>query len=43
MSEDPEVAPIVDAFFPKWDAVIVAGSKKKGEIWTELEELRVEP
>jgi hypothetical protein len=42
MHEDPEVAPIVDRWFPKWDAVIVLGSKKKGEIWTELRELRVE-
>jgi hypothetical protein len=41
MHEDPEVAPIVDGWFPKWDAVIVPGSKKKGEIWTEVEELRV--
>jgi hypothetical protein len=42
MHEDPEVAPIVDAWFPKWDAVIVPGSKKKGEIWTKLETLGVE-
>jgi hypothetical protein len=42
MREDPEVAPIVDAWFPKWDAVIVPGSKKKGEVWTEVEKLRVE-
>ena len=42
MREDPEVAPIVDAWFPKWDAVIVRGSKEKGEVWTEVEKLRVE-
>ena len=27
--------------FPEWDALIVPGSKKKGEVWTELEKLRV--
>jgi hypothetical protein len=42
MHEDPEVAPIVDAWFPKWDAVIVPGSKKNGEVWTEVENLGVE-
>ncbi|MGA8904313.1 MAG: hypothetical protein WB661_04815 [Candidatus Bathyarchaeia archaeon] len=40
MREDPEVAKLADEFFPKWDALIVPGSKKKGEIWTEV--LRVE-
>jgi hypothetical protein len=42
MHEDPEVAPLVEGWFPKWDAVIVPGSKKKGEVWTEVEKLRVE-
>jgi hypothetical protein len=41
MHEDPEVSPIVGGWIPKWDAVIVPGSKK-GEVWTEVEELRVE-
>jgi hypothetical protein len=38
--EDPEVVPMVDAFFPKWDALIVPGSRK-GEVWTEVEGLTV--
>jgi hypothetical protein len=41
MREDPEWAPIVDAFFPKWNAVIVPGSRKKGEVWTEVEGLTI--
>jgi hypothetical protein len=40
--EDPELIKLMDEWFPKWDAVIVPRSKKKGEVWTELEELRVE-
>ena len=40
--EDPELIKMADVFFPKWDAVIVPGSKKKGEVWTEVERLRVE-
>jgi len=42
MHEDPEVTRLADEWFPKWDAVMVPESKKKGEIWSELEELRVE-
>ena len=42
MREDPEVASVADGWFPKWDALIVPGSKKKGEVWTEVEKLRVE-
>jgi hypothetical protein len=42
MREDPEVVKLADQWYPKWDAVIVPGSKKKGEIWTELETLKVE-
>jgi hypothetical protein len=41
-NEDPELIKMSDEFFPKWDAVIVPGSKKKGEVWTEVEKLRVE-
>jgi hypothetical protein len=33
---------LMDEWFPKWDALIVPGSKKKGEVWTELENLKVE-
>jgi hypothetical protein len=40
MREDPEVAKLADEFFPKWDALIVPGSRKKGEVWAEV--LRVE-
>ena len=40
--EDPELVKAMDEWFPKWDAVIVPGSKKKGEVWTEVEKLRVE-
>jgi len=40
--EDPELMKLMDEWFPKWDAVIVPGSKKKGEVWTEVEKLRVE-
>ena len=32
---------VADEWFPKWDALIVPGSKKKGEVWTEVEKLRV--
>jgi hypothetical protein len=42
MHEDPEVAKLADEWYPKWDAVIVPGSRKKGEVWTEVEKLRVE-
>jgi hypothetical protein len=41
--EDPELAKVInDECFPRWDPLIVPGSKRKGEAWTELEELRVE-
>jgi hypothetical protein len=40
--EDPELVKLMDDFFPKWNALIVPGSKKKGEVWTEVEKLRVE-
>jgi hypothetical protein len=43
VGEDSELIKMVDEFFPKWDALIVPGSKKKGEVWTEVEKLRVEP
>jgi hypothetical protein len=39
--EDPELVKLMNAWFPKWDALIVPGSKKKGEVWTEVEKLRV--
>jgi hypothetical protein len=40
--EDPEIVKLMDDFFPKWNALIISGSKKKGELWTEAEKLRVE-
>jgi hypothetical protein len=41
--EGTELAKVIkDKTFPKWDAVIVPGSRKKGEVWTEVEKLRVE-
>jgi len=39
--EDPELTELMDEWFPKWDALVVPGSKK-GEIWTEVDKLRVE-
>ena len=39
--EDPELLRLMDEWFPKWDALIIPGSRK-GEIWTEAEKLRVE-
>lgn len=39
--EDPELIKLMDAWFPKWDALVVPGSKK-GEVWNEVEKLRVE-
>ena len=41
MHEDPEVVKLADEWFPKWDTLIVPKSRK-GEVWTELEKLRVE-
>jgi hypothetical protein len=28
--------------FPRWNPLLVPGSKRKGEFWTEVEKLRVE-
>jgi len=39
--EDRELVKLTDEWFPKWDALIVPGSRK-GEVWTEVEKLRVE-
>jgi len=39
--EDPELIRLMDEWFPKWDALIVPWSRK-GEVWTEVEKLRVE-
>jgi len=40
--EDPELLKLADKLFPEWDALVIPGSKK-GEVWTEVERLRVEP
>jgi hypothetical protein len=40
--EDPELIELMESWFPKWDALIIPGSKK-GEVWTEVDSLRVEP
>jgi hypothetical protein len=39
--EDPELMKLMDEWFPKWDTLIVSGSRK-GEAWTEVEKLIVE-
>jgi hypothetical protein len=39
--EDPELKKLMDEFFPRWDALIVPGSRKM-EVWTEVEKLTVE-
>jgi hypothetical protein len=39
--EDPELLKLADKAFPKWDALIIPGSRK-GEVWTEVEKLRAE-
>ena len=39
--EDPELIRLMEKFIPKWDAVIVPGSRQ-GEVWTEVESLRAE-
>ena len=39
--EDPELVKLMDEWTPMWDRLIVPKSKK-GEVWTELEKLRVE-
>ena len=41
-NEDPELIKMSDEFFPKWDTLIVPKSRAKGEVWTEVEKLRVE-
>ena len=40
--EDLELSKLANEFFPKWDALIIPGSKKS-EVWTEVETLRVVP
>jgi hypothetical protein len=42
MRKDPEVVKLADGWYPKWYALIVPGSRTKGQIWTEVEKLRVE-
>jgi hypothetical protein len=40
--DDPELAKITrDECYPRYDALIVSGSRKS-EVWTEFEKLRVE-
>jgi len=40
--EDPELAKIInDECFPKWNPLVIPKSRK-GEVWTEVEKLRVE-
>jgi nicotinamidase-related amidase len=39
--EDPEMLALTEPFFAKWDPLVVPGSKK-GEVWTEVDSLRVE-
>jgi hypothetical protein len=40
--DDPELSRVVkDECYPKFDALVVPGSRK-GEVWTEVEKLRVE-
>jgi hypothetical protein len=39
--EDPELVKLMEEWMPRWDRLIVPGSKK-GEVWTEVEKLRVE-
>ena len=40
--EDPELVELAKSWYPRWDALIVPGLKKRGEVWTEIESLRVE-
>jgi hypothetical protein len=40
-NEDPELLKLEDEFFPKWNPLIVHGSRKT-EVWSEDEGLRVE-
>jgi hypothetical protein len=39
--EDPELIKLMNDWFPKWEALIIPGSRK-AEVWTEAEKLRVE-
>ena len=39
--DDPELIKLMNEWFPKWDALVIPGSKK-GETWSEDEGLRVE-
>jgi hypothetical protein len=41
VNEDPELIKLMKAWFPKWDALILSGSRKV-EIWDEVEKLGVE-
>jgi len=41
-NQDPELIKMSDEFFIKWDALIVPKSRTKGEVWTEVEKLKVE-
>jgi hypothetical protein len=41
VNEDPDLIELMETWFPKWDRLIVPGSRK-GEIWNEVEKLRVE-
>lgn len=41
VNEDPDLIKLMETWFPKWDALIVPGSRK-GEVWNEVENLRVE-
>ena len=36
--EDPELIKLMEAWFPKWDALIISGIRK-AEIWNEVENL----
>jgi predicted acetyltransferase len=42
VGEDTEIMKLMDDWMPNWNALVVTGSKKKGEVWTEVEKLRVE-
>lgn len=39
--EDPDLLALMEGFFAKWNSLVVPGSKR-GEVWTEVESLRVE-
>jgi hypothetical protein len=40
--EDPELVKLADRLLPKWNALVIQGSKES-EVWNEVEKLRVEP